>query len=331
MKSVSAANGKMSMNTARRLNSNSLIVSRAFQSDEDFLKVRNLLIETYPITPVDFNWDIRRWDGWRFYNKDVSFKTAWAEQVRLWETQDGRLVGAAHADGPGNAQLEIHPDFRPYIEEEMLIWCENHLTAPSEEGRPRRLSMAVFEYDSPRRRLMAGHGFEKTEGYSVSRRMRFGSRPLPEPDLASGYHLRTTRPGDRSDCQRIANILNASFKRTFHNAEEFYNFSTHSPSFNHELDLAAEVQDGSFAAYVGITYDETNRRGIFEPVCTHPDHLRLGLARSLMFAGLHRLKALGATDVYVSTGDMIPANALYEAVGFTEAYAGYEWVKVMQA
>ena len=319
------------MNTTRRSHSIPAIVSRAFQSDEDFLKVRNLLVETYPITPVDFNWDIRRWDSWRFYNKDMVFKPAWTEQVRLWETEDGRLVGTAHADGHGNAQLEIHPDFRLYIEEEMLTWCENHLATPGEDGGPRRLSMAVFEYDSPRRRLLAGHGFEKTGGYSVSRRMRFGCRLLPEPNLAGGYLLRTTHPGDMGDCQRIADILNASFKRAFHNAEEFYNFSTHSPSFNHELDLAAEAPDGTFAAYVGITYDETNRRGIFEPVCTHPGHLCLGLARSLMFEGLHRLKALGASDVYVGTGDMIPANALYEAVGFTEAYAGYEWVKVMQA
>jgi mycothiol synthase len=320
----------MSMNTARQLNSNPLIVSRAFQSDEDFLKVRNLLIETYPIIPVDFNWDIRRWDGWRFYNKDITFKHAWTEQVHLWETPDGRLVGAAHPDGPGSAQLEIHPDFRPYIEEEMLSWCENHLAAAGKDGGARRLTMTVFEYDSPRRRLLAAHGFEKTDDYCVSRRMRLGSRPLPEPTLASGYLLRTTQPGDMRDCQGIADILNASFKRTFHNAEEFFNFSTCSPSFNHELDLVAEAQDGTFAAYVGITYDPTNRCGIFEPVCTHPRHLRLGLARSLMFEGLHRLKSLGASDVYVGTGDMIPANALYEAVGFTEAYAGYDWVKVMQ-
>ena len=39
--------------------------------------------------------------------------------------------------------------------------------------------------------------------------------------------------------------------------------------------------DGSFAAYVGIPYDEANRRGIYEPVCTHPDHQRQGLARRI--------------------------------------------------
>jgi hypothetical protein len=50
-----------------------------------------------------------------------------------------------------------------------------------------------------------------------------------------------------------------------------------------------------------------------------------------MFEGLHRLKAPGASDVFVGTGDMIPANALYEAAGFTEACTGYNWVKVIRA
>lgn len=191
--------------------------------------------------------------------------------------------------------------------------------------------ISVFDYDSPLRRLLTKHGFEKSPDYGVTRRLRFGNRPLPEPAMAAGYLLRITRPGDERDCQRIADVLNAGFNRISHTAEEYQKFITLSPSFRHYLNLVAEAQDGSFAAHVGVTYDKTNRRCIFEPVCTYPNHRRLGLARSLMFEGPHRLKALGASDVYVGTGDRIPANELYESVGFTEAYQGYDWVKVMQS
>ena len=103
---------------------------------------------------------------------------------------------------------------------------------------------------------------------------------------------------------------------------------THAPSFRHDLDLAAEAPDGGFAAYVSVTYDEANQRGIFEPVCTAPAHRRRGLAKALMVEGLHRLKEFGAKNVYLGTGDMVPANRLYEAVGFTEAYKGYIWRKL---
>ena len=102
---------------------------------------------------------------------------------------------------------------------------------------------------------------------------------------------------------------------------------TKSPSFDHNLDLVAVAPDGAFAAYVGMTYDKVNRSAEFEPICTHPDHQRKGLARALMLDGLHRLHKLGAVDVFVDTGDQVAANKLYEAMGFTEAYKGYYWQK----
>ena len=99
------------------------------------------------------------------------------------------------------------------------------------------------------------------------------------------------------------------------------------PSFRCELDLVAVAPDGTFAAYVGIPYDEANRLGIFEPVCTHPDHLRRGLARALMTEGLLRLWAMGAQEAIVGTGDMVAANGLYTGMGFTEAYRNWIWRK----
>ena len=91
--------------------------------------------------------------------------------------------------------------------------------------------------------------------------------------------------------------------------------------------MVAEAPDGTFAAHVGVIYDEANRRALFEPVSTHPSHRRKGLAQALMFEGLHRAKALGAAEITVETGDAAPANALYNSIGFTEAYKGYAWRK----
>ncbi len=71
--------------------------------------------------------------------------------------------------------------------------------------------------------------------------------------------------------------------------------------------------------------DEVNRHGIIEPVCTHPDHTRRGLATALILDGLGRLRDLGAVTASVDTGDMGPANALYRSIGFTESYRGRTW------
>jgi len=314
------------MTSARIHRTTGCVVARPFRDDEDYWQVRKLLIETYPITPTAFNWDIRRWDGARWYKQEPTLDPRWLDWIRLWETLDGQLVGAVLPEWRGHAHLQLHPDYR-HIEDEVLAWAEAHLATLADDGR-QQLNTFAFEYDSTRRRVLEQRGYEKTSHGGVVHRLRFGNKQLAKQVVADGYTLRPTRPGDDGECQRMADLLNAAFERDFHNAQEYRIFTTHSPSFRHDLNLVAQAPDGHFACHVGLTYEERNRYGVFEPVCTHPEDRRRGLARALMFEGLLRLKALGASDVYVGTGEMMPANALYESVGFSEAYKGYRWHKV---
>ena len=303
------------------------ITFRPFRSDEDFHKVRSLLDETYPITPTGYNWEVRRWDGWRYYKDDTKWNPAWEEQVCLWRTEAGKLVGVVHPEGPGVAFLQLHPDFRR-IEEEMVSWAEQHLASPTIDGNQRRLSTYVFEYDSPRKILLERRGWKKESSGGVLRRLRLGLKRYAHPVIADGYQLRPTRPDDHSDCQRLADLINAAFNRDFHTASEFMNFAAKAECFRSDLSLAAVAPDGSFAAYVAASINGVHNCGIFEPVCTHPDHRRKSLAQTLMSEGLVRLQALDATDVYVSTGDQVAANLLYDSMGFTEAYQEREWTRL---
>lgn len=302
------------------------VVSRPFQGEGDFWRVRNLLLDTYSITPTDWNWEMRRWDGQRFHNASTEIDPAWAAKIRLWETADGLLVGAVHPEDGGDAWPEIHPDYR-FIEPEMIAWAEGHLFKMLEDGR-RQLDVVVFAYDVSRQYLLAARGYAKTPYCQVSRRLRLGNRPVVVPPTPAGYAVRGTRPDDPGEAQRTADILNAGFGRTVHQAIHSAMFFANAPSFRHDLHLVAEAADGSFAALAALNYDPINRRGIFEPVCTHPDHRCKGLARLLMLEGMRRIKALGATDVYVGTGRAVAANRLYDAVGFTEVYRAYVWRKV---
>lgn len=298
---------------------------RPYAGAADFWRMRDLLIAAQAHLPVGLNWDVRRLDGQRFYNADPTFDSLRVRPVQLWEDA-GDLVGFVLPEGRDDAHLQIHPDYR-HLEAEMIAWAIAHLAAtPLIIGSP-RLHIYVMEYEALKQRLLAELGFQKTEWWGVIRRVRLGKQPLAEPRLAPGYTLRCTRPEDLGDCQAVADLLNAAFNRDFHNAAEYQNFARHAPCFRQQLDLAAVAADGQFAAYVGIPYDETNRRGIFEPVCTHPDHRQKGLAQALMQEGLLRLRALGAVEATVDTGDMLPANRLYDSLGFTEAYRGWTWRK----
>ncbi len=288
--------------------------------------MRALLVDCVPIVPIGFTWDVRRLDGKSFYAANPDANRLLAHPVQLWETDRGQLLGFVLAEGTSDAHLNVHPDYR-HLEPEMIAWAEAVLAPMQRASGSPHLEIYTYEYDVLRQRLLAGQGFQKTGYWGMIRHLRLGQRPLAQPMVAPGYTIRTTRPQDLAECQRMADLLNAAFGRTFHNAAEYHNFCRLAPCFRPDLDLVAVAPDGSFAAYVGIPYDHVNRRGIFEPVCTHPQHRRLGLAQALMQEGLLRLKDLGAVDVTVDTGDMAPANQLYDSLGFTEAYQGYAWHK----
>lgn len=306
------------------------IQHRPFEGEDDWWRVREFLLATYPITPPDFNWDVRRWDGNRFHDADFGLNDHHRTHYHLWETRDGKLAGLVHPDSAGFACLQLDPHYRHLIEADMIQWAEDNLSAHDDEYGGRHLHFFIYEYDLPRQMLLTERGYERMPYGGMIRRMRLGMRPLETPVIAEGYTLRGTRPDDPNEYQHTANVLNASFNRTFHQAADSAIFMTKSPSFRHDLNLVAEAPDGSFAAHVGVNYFPEINIGLFEPVCTHPDHRRKRLARSLMLEGLRRLELLGATDVYVGTGDAAAANHLYNNMGFTEGYKGYYWKKLFE-
>lgn len=299
---------------------------RPYTSDADFWRVRELLLETYLLTPPDFNWEVRRWDGARYHNSPPGWNPYWEGRVRLWETGSGRLVGAAHPDSPGEAWLQIHPDWR-HLEPEMIAWAEEHISTIPADGAPRCLNMYVHEHDSWRQQLLQERGFVRTDDWGVVRRLLFGQKLLPCVQMPAGYTLRNACADDPAEHEQFAALLNAAFGRTFHKAADTRAFRAMAPSYRADLDLFAIAPDGSLAANVGVIYMPEVKAGLFEPVCTHPDHRQRGLAKMLMWEGMHRLWHLGATQVTVETGSMVPANRLYEAVGFPEAYRGWMWRK----
>lgn len=297
------------------------VTSRPVRRD-DYESIVRLLQETVAVAPPGHNWDIRRWEGTCWYHPDEGGNPHWPEHSRIWLTAPGRAVGLVHPDGKGFPYLEIDPGHR-HLESEMISWAEEHL-AGSREGGGRQVHVLVFDYDIDRQRLLDERGYERMAWGIVHRQLLLDRVAPREPSSTEGYTVRETIPGGE-DAGQIAQLLNAAFGRTSHTALEYERFTQRAASFRRELDLVAVAPDGRLVAYAGIPYDEQNRRGIFEPVCTHPQHRRRGLAEALMREGLLRLQALGALSAIVETGSANPANRLYESVGFTEAHAAWFW------
>ncbi len=300
-------------------------VARPYRAgSDDWWRIRRLLVETHALVTPGWNWDVRRWDGWRFHREAELTDDELAGLIHLWETREGRLLAVVHPEGPGEAFLEVRPEAR-HLEPAMIRWAEAHLARAADGGRGRHLGLSVFDDDAPRRALLRQLGFRELDSGGWFRWLRFEViGPVADQALPAPYVLGTAGPAD-ADCARLAALLNASFGRSSHSALEYRTFVERSPSFEAGLNLVAVAPDGSFAAHVGVTIDAVNRHAVFEPVCTHPDHRRHGLARLLMLEGLRLLQGRGAATASVDTGDGEAANALYIAVGFVEGHHAHQW------
>ncbi len=299
---------------------------RAYGGDHDYWAVRRLLVDTYATTSLDFNWDVRRWDGHRWHHDDVSSTPSWGDQARLWETGTGRIVAAVfHEDAVwGDVHPQVHHLHRD-LERDVFSWAEENMEGVDREGRP-QLATFVHDHDTFRRLLLEYRGWEMvTEVGWVHRNLHLRSWNLPESTVPASYRIRGTRPGSQAECDALANLLNRSFGTDIHTGRAVGNFVEHSPSFLHELNMVADPGDGTLAAHVGVNWDPANRLALLEPVCTDPDHRRHGLALALIGEGLRRARALGARYAHVSTGLGAEANELYERAGFVERHTAHLW------
>ena len=302
------------------------ITMRTARDEADFWLLRDLLIEAWGELPPGFIWEVRRLDGMFFHNETSGWDERWDDGNRLGLWFDGeRLVAAVHPEGGGDAWLSIRADYR-WLEPRLLDWAEDMLSRPGADGR-RTLVVLAWEWDGLRRELLASRGYIRTTAGEVLREKPYPNGEIPPHPLPAGYRLHEVRPGNREDAQRYAALLNAAFRRDFHQAADIVNFTANSPSFRSELELAAVAPDGSFAALTGMIYDEDNRCGHYEPVCATHGPRPLGLTGWLMYEGWRRVRELGAEHCYVGTGVRAKANRFYAACGFELLQTGWFWRK----
>ena len=147
------------------------------------------------------------------------------------------------------------------------------------------------------------------------RPVRGGSNAIPaERPLPAGYRIRpVSGPGEipaRVEVHRAAFVPS---RLTDEKYERLFTL----PHYRTDDDLVVEAPDGSLAAFAMAWWDADARVGEFEPVGTHPEHQRRGLARALLTWGLRRYAERGAQVVQVySDATNEASEALYEAVGF---------------
>jgi ribosomal protein S18 acetylase RimI-like enzyme len=92
-------------------------------------------------------------------------------------------------------------------------------------------------------------------------------------------------------------------------------------AYRGDLHVLVEAPDGTMASSTIMWLDQANRTVEFEPVGTHPDYRRLGLARTMMLHGMHLARTAGASHATVvcrGAPGHPAARGLYYGLGFRE-------------
>jgi mycothiol synthase len=304
------------------------IHARAYAPTTDYWRIRDLLVETYALNQNQHNWCIERWDCARYKGvcwADPPTLPQWESAIRLWETDDRKLVGVAHYEDVGrDAFFQVHPAYR-HLEPDMIAWAEAHLAVPTDDGR-RRIATSVFEFDWQRQATLTQRGYTRTDWWGVKRWCPLIA-PLPVVNLPEGFTVRALRMDD--DLADRCAVSDRAFNSSIPMSVAHYRHFQTAPGYRIDNDLVVVGPDGRFVAFATVWLDALNRIGIFEPVGTDPAHQRKGFGRAVMVAGLRRLQALGATMAWVGTGSDPAANGLYEATGFVGVHRETVWEKFL--
>jgi len=184
---------------------------------------------------------------------------------------------------------------------------------------------SVADDDLERGRVLTELGFAPDPSAEAPVFLRPLTGDLPEIHLPAGYTLREVTDADaesRADAARLA--FASTMDASTHRAR--YRRFMASPGYTRAVDLAAVAPDGSVAAFAIVWPDDELGLGQFEPVGTHPEHVRLGLGRAVVVAGTHQLQGRGMKMARVTTNaDRTPAIELYRRCGFEQVQLVRDW------
>lgn len=235
------------------------------------------------------------------------------ELVRIWEDA-GRIVGVAICFRfDAGFDLFVAPSHRGAGQELAMLEAARATTARLVRGAGGAAVITdVFGCDAARRELLVRLGFReyRTWDYVVERDL---AAPIPEPQPPAGF---VVRPAEHADAAELAAAHNSAFGAGW-TPELYRDEVMRKPGYAPEREIVAVAPGGRIAAFTVISLDALNRVGLFEPVGTHAEFRRMGLARAMMLFAMREMRRQGMERARLSHAvDNLPAGALYAGLGF---------------
>ena len=203
----------------------------------------------------------------------------------------------------------------PHAEDrrELLAWVESRVRGSAE----REIFVSVADGDDGLRRTVLSRGYAPSERYGYELVYDLVADP-GAPELPAGFEMISLTP---ALTDRYVALHRAAWSRP--NAPSTYDRRQHDsvtamPDFRYDLVPIVAAPGGALAAYCMSWWDSRSASVEIEPLGTHPDFRRKGLARAIVREVLRRSWALRATHVLVWGVSGNPeAKSLYESAGLS--------------
>jgi ribosomal protein S18 acetylase RimI-like enzyme len=279
-----------------------------------------MLSDSYASCMWLHNWSSSRLWDWRFggnairHRDDLSF---FRRNLHIWRSE-GRPAGFLISERGMDLSLQVHPDHRD-LEDEMLDWAEKEWSAA-----PRALETSVWGTDSWCQRLLSERGWKDAESAGFMRRydtwMKVPDAPLPE-----GFRLTTM--AEEGSVREFVEAVIGAFKHPGLGMEWFESKRS-APDYRDEWLIMAMSPEGRCASFCDARMDRERAYTEIDPVGTHPDFQRMGIAKACLAECLRRLREAGVRNAFIGSDvEPNPSNRLYDSLHPVEKREGRVWRK----
>jgi len=268
---------------------------------KEYFEMRNLLSESCKVSDKPLNWWVGRLDDWRFASYTAKIKDNpryYQENSHLWRNENDELIGFfISEDGKNYFEIQVHPEYR-YIEKEMLKWIFGNWAQTRD-----KIVTCIYGWNEDRAKLLTDCGFESKGLEAVDFRYdtsKYSADEVIDPD----YHFETF--SDNYNYENHIETQRLAFGRTKDQLNrEWFETKCMAPGYSSDLDFIVVDSKGDHLAFCVAWMDKSNQIAEIDPVGTHPDFRKKGLAKavikhcfiSLQKKGIKKVQILGFTDV----------------------------------
>lgn len=288
-------------------------------SREELAQLAEMLGESFSHYHNLQNWSLNRiWD-WRLGGNAVVHAddpVFFQRNLHIWR-RNGEPVAFVISERGKEFSLQVHPDHRD-LEPEMLLWAEKTW------GKDRNpLNTTAFGTDMWRQRLLLERGYEKggSAGFIRKYDMHLSIGPVQSRD---GFRPMTM--AEYGSPEGYVETVRGAFGHTILNMDWFRS-KISSPGYSDEWNILMVSPEGRCASFCDARIDWKRGYAEIDPIGTHPDFQRRGLARACISECFHRLRRSGVRYAFIgSAEEPAPSNRLYDALAPVEKHEEHLWI-----